>query len=342
MPIRSGSTPETAHDTSRTNGRRPSALGILARRDEAHGSAVVLPAGVAGGDRRLGVLAQPHRLEGRERLCGDIGAGVLVNVDDDLAPADVRGHRHDLLGERAVLLGLQGALVGLHGELVLLLAGDGVLTAQVLRGLEHAPLDVVTMPARSGARAREHVVHGEAARGAAADVGGVESGVAHAFGAAGDHDGARAGLHAQHRVDDGLQPGSAAPVDLDARDPHRQAGVQGDDSPDRRGLAVGAAVAEDHVVDVHGVDAGALEQRPQHRDTQVGRGDSGERASVAADGGPQRFADDGIGHRPAFLEGSSPVRTTPTGVCRACQRRGGRHTRPRRSVPTRGCLGYQA
>ncbi len=42
---------------------------------------------------------------------------------------------------------------------------------------------------------------------------------------------------------------------------HRQAGIQRNDPPDGRGLAVGAAVAQDDVVDVLGIDAGALKQR---------------------------------------------------------------------------------
>ena len=63
------------------------ALGLLARGDDAHRGAVVLAAGVAGGDGGLGVDLPAHRPQRGELLEGGLGAGVLVAVDDDVGLA---------------------------------------------------------------------------------------------------------------------------------------------------------------------------------------------------------------------------------------------------------------
>ena len=57
-----------------------------------------------------------------------------------------------------------------------------------------------------------------------------------------------------------LQAGAAAPVDLQAGDGDRQAGVEHGDAADRRGLAARVALAEDHVVDRLTREPGAVER----------------------------------------------------------------------------------
>src|SRR3712207_5790293 len=113
--------------------------GLLRRGDDRDRGAVVLPAGVAGGDGGLRVVLAHDRAELGEGLDVRVGADVLVAGDDGLGLPARHRDRHDLLGERPRLGRGRGALVAADGVLVLLLAGDLVLAAQVLRRLEHAP-----------------------------------------------------------------------------------------------------------------------------------------------------------------------------------------------------------
>ena len=107
--------------------------------DEADGGAVVLAAGVTGGDGRLGVLREHHRAQRRQLLEARIGPWVLVGVDDRRRGAALARQldRHDLLGERAALLRGDRELVRAERQFVLLLARDRVLAPQVLGRLEH-------------------------------------------------------------------------------------------------------------------------------------------------------------------------------------------------------------
>ena len=139
---------------------QPAALGLLAGGHDAHRGAVVLAAGVAGGDGGLGVDLLAHRPQRGQLLEGGLGAGVLVAVDDDvgLAAAARDGDRHELVGEPAGLVGGAGPLLGADRELVLLLARDVVLAAQVLGRLEHAAGDRVVLAA-GGLAGADQAVH---------------------------------------------------------------------------------------------------------------------------------------------------------------------------------------
>src|ERR1700739_4100265 len=100
--------------------------------DEADGGAVVLAAGVAGGDGRLRVLAGHDGAQRPQALERRVGARVLVAVDQagaGLALPDL--DRDELLREDAVLRGY-GSVVGAERQLVLLFTRDRVLAAEVL------------------------------------------------------------------------------------------------------------------------------------------------------------------------------------------------------------------
>src|SRR3712207_1498288 len=129
--------------------------GLLRRGDDRDRGAVVLPAGVAGGDGGLGVVPAHDRAELGEGLDVRVGADVLVAVDDRVGLAALHGDRDDLLGEDPRLGRGRGPLVAADGVLVLLLAGDLVLATQVLRRLEHAAGHRVELAAR---RDRKSVV----------------------------------------------------------------------------------------------------------------------------------------------------------------------------------------
>ena len=150
-----------------------------------------------------------------------VGARVLVAVDAAravLAVGDLDGD--DLLGERAALVRVDRPLVGAQGELVLLLARDRVLAAEVLGRLDHPARHRVVGAAGGDAAADQAVLeHRAAGAGAPAQRGRVELGLAHALGAAGQHEVGGPGLHLHRRVDHRLQPGAAAAVDLQARAP---------------------------------------------------------------------------------------------------------------------------
>src|SRR5438445_13026354 len=113
---------------------------------------------------------------------------MLIGVDHLLALAGTHRDRNDLLGEDPVLLRGNRALVRRDRDLVRLVAGDAVLPAQVLRGLQHAARHRIVTTTGGGTAAREAVVHLDTATGATpAHVGRVERDVAHALGATGDH-----------------------------------------------------------------------------------------------------------------------------------------------------------
>ena len=61
-----------------------------------------------------------------------------------------------------------------------------------------------------------------------------------------------------------LEPRTAAAVELHPRHIDAQAGVERRDAAEGRRFAVGIALPENHVVDVLGVDAGALDERGEH------------------------------------------------------------------------------
>ncbi|OLT14176.1 hypothetical protein BJF79_03200 [Actinomadura sp. CNU-125] len=124
----------------------------------------------------------------------------------------------------------------------------------------------------------------------------VEGGVAHALGAARDDHVADAGLDLHGGVQDRLESGSAAAVELGAADLDGQPGVQRGDAADRGGVGVGVALSEDDFVDRVAGQAGALDERPDDGGGQLDRRDGLQYPAEPADRGPQRLADDRFAH----------------------------------------------
>src|SRR5690606_17980329 len=169
------------------------------------------------------------------------------------------GDRHDLVGEPALGPGAGDPGLGGEGEGVLFLAGEGVLAAQVLRGLDHAAGDRVVASARGLAGPVEAVPQFEAAGpDALADAERVVLDLAHRLHTAGDDRGGGARGDGPGRVEDGLEAGAAAAVELESGDRGAESGVQGGDPADGGVLAAGVAVAEHDVVDVALGEPGAV------------------------------------------------------------------------------------
>jgi len=90
---------------------------------------------------------------------------------------------------------------------------------------------------------------------------------------------ARAGLNLHAAQRDGLQARAAATVELQARHVDTEAGIERGDAPDRRRLAVGVALAEDHVVDLLGGQRGAAHQLGDDGRSELGRRHVAEHAA---------------------------------------------------------------
>ena len=84
---------------------------LLGRGDDAGGSAVVLPAGIAGGHGGFSVELEAYRRERAQALHGGLGPGMLVDRNLLRAFAALDGDRHDFVGEAARLLGGHRVLV---------------------------------------------------------------------------------------------------------------------------------------------------------------------------------------------------------------------------------------
>jgi hypothetical protein len=302
------------------DGGQAELLGAPSMGDDADRGAVVLAGGVAGGHRRLRILADHHRTQGGEALQRGVGARVLVAVDQAgavLAVLDLDGH--DLLREGAVLLGGHRALVGAQRERVLLLARDRVVAPEVLGRLDHSSGYRMVDAAGGHPAAHEAVLEHRAARaGSPAQPDRIQLGLAHRLRAAGENDVGDSGLHLHGGVEDGLQSRAAAAVDLKAGDVDRHPGVEGGDAPERGCLAVGVPLAEDDVVDGLGRQLGARHHLLDHGRRQLGDGHVTEDAAEPAHRGPEGFADERIGHGP----GSLALRTCRARV-RATDRRAG-------------------
>lgn len=139
--------------------------------------------------------------------------------------------------------------------------------------------------ARLGTAACQRVVELEAgAADAPAALVGVVGGGAHHVDATGDHDLAEAAADLERGVDDGLEPGAAAPVDLHARHPVGQPRVEGGDAADGRGVAGRVGVTEDHLVDPFGVDPAPLDDGRDDVRGERGGALPGQRPAEPADG----------------------------------------------------------
>ena len=299
MPITSGPTPATAHDRSASSGRRPrrSASSRVVTTHIAAPSFWPLALPAVTVDSASTFSRTGRSLARSSRVVSGRGCSSRSTTTSGLPrrPGTVTGHQ--LVGEPAGLVGGPGALLGADGELVLLLAADGVLPAEVLRGLEHPAGDRV-VPAAGGDPGPVEPVHQLDAAGA--DAGAQPERVVldlrHRLGPAGDDHPRGAGRDLAGGVQHGLQAGAAAPVELEPGDAGAEAGVEGGDPADRRGLAVGVALAEHDVVDVALAEPGPADQLGQGQGGEVHGAQRGQGPAEAPHGRADRFADHDVGH----------------------------------------------
>ena len=238
-------------------------------------------------------------------------------IGGDLVGCSLAGRRHldrhDLIGKPSGL-GRRGCPpVGFDGERVLLLTADLIYAAQILRRFDHPAGHRVVLAACGHAPTGEAVLEIDAGPAHTPPDLLVEvRRAAHRLGPAGDDDlSTTSGDHA-HRVDDRLQAGTAAPVELPSRHARRQSGIERNDAAEGGRFHMREALAEHDIVDDARVDAGALDERDDDLPAELLRRGGLELAAVASDGGAQRFADDdGLGHRFSFdgdMAHSSPRR----------------------------------
>ena len=170
---------------------------------------------------------------------------------------------------------------------VLLGAGDFVLAGQVLCGLDHAAgYGAETLVGRDGnAGAGQPVVKGDrAVAGAPPGLVAVELGTTHALDATGKNHVGVVGLHQHAGVQNGLQAGGTAAVELVAGNLDGQAGLEAREASDGGVLAAGVAVAEDDIVYLGWVHPGAVEGFLDDRAGQIGGRDVSQGAAEVSDG----------------------------------------------------------
>ena len=117
--------------------------------------------------------------------------------------------------------------------------------------------------------------------------------VGHALHAARDHHIGGAGLNHHGRIDDRLQSGPAAPVDLIAGHFERETGGEPAPMSDRGCLGAAIALAEHHVIDPLGIDPAAFHQRFQDDRAQRTGFQRGERSEELAHRRAERRNDGG-------------------------------------------------
>jgi hypothetical protein len=238
------------------------------------------------------VLAEDRRQLG-QRLQGRVAAWRLIDLDDGVALATLDGHRDDLLGQPAVVGGGDRALVGAQRPAVEVGPGQLQLGGDLGRLLGH-------VLAAEGARqpVAEHRVK--------------RLGVAHAKAEAGVLEQVRRLGHRLHPAADGdvEVPGANGGVDhpggAHARRAHlvdRLGGdLLGDAGADLR-LAGGDLadaglqnLTHDDVLDVTGLDVGALQRTGDGGRSELGCLQRGQTPAELADRGPRGREDDGLGH----------------------------------------------
>src|SRR4051812_26442707 len=264
--------------------------GFLVTHDHGGRSAVGELAGVARGD----AAAFDRGLDLRHALVGGIGADALVLgrghfVDRILAGRLVDhlhlgGDGHDLVLELAGGACFRRALLALHAVPVLVFARDLVAARHVLGGLQHRPVDLAVMPVQPLVleMVLVHLVLHQRDR----------------FHAARDVDPALASEDALRRERDRLQTRGAETVHRHSRHRHWAACADRDlagNVPAGRAFGIGAA--DDHVLDLVGVDLGALQRAVHHVAAHLGAMGVVERAPPApAKRRARRGHNDSFGH----------------------------------------------
>ena len=186
-----------------------------------------------------------------------------------------------------------GLLLGGGGEGVLGFAADAVLLHQVLGGDAHVVVvEGVPQAVLDHGVHQLGVAHAQPGTGTGHHVGGE----AHVLLAAGDHHLGIAAADGLGREVQGLEAGAADLVQGQGR---HGVGQPGEDGGLAGGVLAGACgehLAEDDLVDLGPVEAGLGQQLADHSGAQLRRGDVGQRALEAADGGTGGGNDDDVLH----------------------------------------------
>ena len=252
------------------------ALGEFFRADEHRGGAVGQRRRGAGGDRALLVEG---RLQPSQRLGRGVGADAAVLFHR--RPVGFDGH--DLVGQLAGGLRGGGLLVAAQRQFLLRRAGDLPAPRHILRRLAHRHVGAGHLGVQRRVRHRVEAAgrHARHALDAGAD-----EGLA----------GAKADLPGGDM--DRVHRGAAEPVDGCAPDAQRQVGLQRDEARHVEpllGLREGAA--ENQILDLGRVDAGALHQSPHHFGDEIVGPHLGQRAFLGErEGGAGIACDDDVLH----------------------------------------------
>ena len=292
MPIVAGGTPPTPHETSRANGRSPSSAarsGCVTTQIAAPSFwPDALPAvTVASGSLRPMIGRSPASTSTRR-----VGADVLVGRRRLAATGTISSANRLASRAAAARWWLRTANSSCSSREMPYSRRRFSAVSIIPPGTGKFAPPAVTRPRASASCS----MHAGAAAHAPAHRRRVERRVGHRLGAAREHDLRRAALHLHRRVEHGLQPRAAAPVDLQPGRGDGEPRVERHDPADRGRLHRGVAVAEQHVVDGGRVESGALEQRPHDGGGQLVRRDVAQCAAEAADRRAQRLADDRVTH----------------------------------------------
>ena len=231
-------------------------------------------------------------LERAQRLHRGFGTHMFVMVEDDLAHHVANGD--DRFGEAALVPRHLGALLALDG------IGVGIVAADAEFGGDDVRANAL---GREIGFVRDRRVHGERAairrHGHAA----------HGFDAATDGEQGFARQYFRSGDVDGFEAGGAEAVDLDAWRGEGIIGVEDGGAGDVRPLLTDRRdAAQNDVVDIDGVDRGAIADRLQHLGRELDRGDFVQRTVRLA---PATGCPDGvvnISFHVAFLSVGRPCR----------------------------------
>ena len=237
----------------------PVLVGVILGADQHRGRPVGQRRGGAGGHRAM--LVERGLEVGERRLAG-LRADAAVGLDRPAVAPD----RHDLGRELASSLRRCGLAVAQGRERLLGATGDLILPGDVLGGHAHAVVGLGVVGDQLGAR--ERVVAADRHPG-------------HRFDPGADEHLAGVELDRARRHVDRLHRGAAEAVDRGAGDRDRQMREQCHQARHVHALlALGKRAADDHVLDVGGLDPASRNQRRDHLGGQLVRADFGQRALV--------------------------------------------------------------
>jgi len=227
-----------------------------------------LGAGIAS---RYGAIGREWPQPGQGFDRGILARPFIRGENFGITAALRHGHRNDFVGKFPTFYSRDGALMAPQGVRILLRSGNGMLLGQVFCGFDHAGDDAKTLFWRyRGPGPGEPVVQRDGTEAAAvAALRGVEFHPAHAFRSTCQHHIGVVGLDHHGRVENRLQTGRTAAVELIPRHFDRQTRFQGAEPSDGGFFATGIAMAEDHVIDPGRIQSSFIQDGFDHGSAQL-------------------------------------------------------------------------